>query len=51
MPHAYAALAKSTKPELGGHKDFKVKTECPGNRLYPLLDDIRKDTGLRAPPK
>ena len=34
---------------LGGHKDFKVKTECPGNRLYPLLDGIRKDTGLAAP--
>ncbi len=36
---------------LGGHKDFKVKTECPGNLMYPLLDDIRKGTGLLAPPR
>jgi len=36
---------------LGGHKDFKVKTECPGNQLYPLLDDMRTATGLKAPPK
>src|SRR5208337_5521505 len=36
---------------LGGHKDFKIKTECPGNQLYPLLDDMRKETGLMAPPK
>jgi hypothetical protein len=36
---------------LGGHKDFKSTTECPGNQLYPLLDGIRKATGLRAPVK
>ena len=36
---------------LGGHKDFKVKTECPGNQLYPLLDDMRRETGLKPPPK
>jgi hypothetical protein len=36
---------------LGGHKDFKIKTECPGNQLYPLLDDMRKETGLMAPLK
>jgi hypothetical protein len=35
---------------LGGHKDFEIKTECPGNQLYPLLDDMRKETGLMASP-
>jgi hypothetical protein len=34
---------------LGGHKDFKKGTECPGNQLYPLLDAIREATGLRPP--
>jgi hypothetical protein len=34
---------------LGGHKDFKKGTECPGNQLYPLLDEMRKATELRAP--
>lgn len=36
---------------LGGHKDFKVTTECPGNQMYPLLDDMRTSTGLVAPPR
>jgi hypothetical protein len=36
---------------LGGHKDFKVITECPGNQLYPMLDDMRTSTGLMAPLK
>ena len=34
---------------LGGHKDFKVKTECPGNKLYPLIVGMRTTTGLGAP--
>lgn len=34
---------------LGGHKDFKAGTECPGNQLYPALNALRKDTGLAAP--
>ena len=31
----------STFPNLGGHRDAG-QTECPGNRLYPLLPDIRE---------
>jgi hypothetical protein len=40
-----------TLTTLGGHKDFKKTTECPGNQLYPLLEDIRKSLGLLVPPK
>jgi hypothetical protein len=45
------ALTKqfATLTTLGGHKDFKKSTECPGNQLYPRLDDIRKAVGLLAP--
>jgi hypothetical protein len=35
---------------LGGHKDFKATTECPGNQLYPLLPEIRQALGMQAPP-
>lgn len=38
-----------TLSKLGGHRDYKKKTECPGNQLYPLLDGIRSETAL-APP-
>ena len=31
----------STFPNLAGHRDAG-QTECPGNRLYPLLPDIRQ---------
>src|SRR5262245_8752497 len=34
---------------LGGHKDFKVKTECPGNQLYPMLPGLRKTLGMDPP--
>jgi hypothetical protein len=34
---------------LGGHKDYKVDTECPGGELYLRLDDLRNYTGLAAP--
>ena len=44
LRHPFPTLAV-----LGGHKDFKKTTECPGNQLYPHLDDFRKATGLRAP--
>jgi hypothetical protein len=44
LKHPFPTLAV-----LGGHKDFKVNTECPGNQLYPRLDELRKATGLRAP--
>ena len=39
-----------TLRKLGGHKDFKVRTECPGNELYALLGDIRTSTGMIGPP-
>jgi hypothetical protein len=38
-----------TLTTLGGHKDYKKSTECPGTELYSRLDDLRKATGLRAP--
>ena len=33
---------------LGGHRDFK-ESECPGDRLYSQIPDIRKRTGLDPP--
>lgn len=35
--------------ELGGHRDYKKGTECPGGELYSKLDDLRKATGLGKP--
>ena len=35
---------------LGGHKDFKKTTACPGDRMYPLLDGLRTGLVLNAPP-
>jgi hypothetical protein len=35
---------------LGGHKDFKKTTACPGDRLYPLLGGLRTTLTLSAPP-
>jgi hypothetical protein len=32
---------------LGGHKDWKKSTECPGNKLYPRLDEFRTALGSR----
>jgi hypothetical protein len=34
---------------LGGHKDFKKGTECPGDKMYPRLDDFRTALRLKAP--
>lgn len=34
---------------LGGHKDYKHSTECPGEDLYKLVPDLRKRTGLGGP--
>jgi hypothetical protein len=34
---------------LGGHKDYKPSTECPGDILYGQLDDLRTATGLGGP--
>lgn len=54
---AVKALIRALKSQLfpallvlGGHKDFKKTTECPGNQLYPLLAGWRTDLGLNAPP-
>ena len=35
---------------LGGHKDFKKTTACPGDRMYPLLGGLRTTLVLNAPP-
>ncbi len=35
--------------ELGGHKDWKKTTECPGNVLYAELNGMRTRTGLASP--
>jgi hypothetical protein len=34
---------------LGGHRDYKLSTECPGTILYKLIPDLRKKTGLGGP--
>jgi hypothetical protein len=31
---------------LGGHKDYKKGTECPGDKLYPRLGNLRTSLGL-----
>jgi hypothetical protein len=35
--------------KLGGHKDFKKSTECPGDALYDLLRHLRAALGLAVP--
>lgn len=35
--------------KLGGHKDYKADTECPGSELYKVVPDLRKRTGLGGP--
>ncbi len=35
--------------KLGGHKDYKAGTECPGGELYGKIPDLRKRTGLGGP--
>lgn len=35
---------------LGGHKDFKKSTACPGDRMYPMLGGLRTALVLNAPP-
>jgi len=34
---------------LGGHRDYKPSTECPGTGLYFRLKDMRTETGLSPP--
>jgi hypothetical protein len=38
-----------TIKKLGGHKDYKPSTECPGEELYKLIPGIRGDVGLSGP--
>jgi hypothetical protein len=33
---------------LGGHRDWRA-TDCPGDKMYALLDSIREKTGLSSP--
>lgn len=35
---------------LGGHKDFKPSTECPGDDLYKILPKLADETDLKLPP-
>jgi hypothetical protein len=52
---AAEALIRTLKAELGtvsklgGHRDYKPTTECPGNALYPRLGALRTATGLGGP--
>lgn len=48
------ALVKTLKSQfpvtrLVGHHDLDPTKECPGSKLYELLDGIRFDTGLSGP--
>ena len=33
---------------LGGHRDYKSSTLCPGDNVYPLLPNIRRRTGING---
>jgi hypothetical protein len=52
---AAVELIKTLKAELGtivslgGHRDYKQGTECPGGAMYAHLDALRKATGLGGP--
>jgi N-acetyl-anhydromuramyl-L-alanine amidase AmpD len=41
--------AFSTITKIGGHKDYKVKTVCPGDELYKLIPGLRTKTSLGGP--
>lgn len=38
-----------TIKSLGGHRDYKAGTECPGGKLYSLIPTMRAATGLGGP--
>jgi hypothetical protein len=38
-----------TVTKLGGHRDYKAGTECPGGELYKKLDGMRTETKLGGP--
>jgi N-acetyl-anhydromuramyl-L-alanine amidase AmpD len=53
--NAAVALIQTLKAEfstlirLGGHRDYKAETECPGNIMYDRLEALRRATGLGGP--
>ncbi|HEX8823974.1 MAG TPA: peptidoglycan recognition family protein, partial [Archangium sp.] len=53
--NAAAALIKTLKAEfrtitlLGGHRDYKKGTECPGSIMYGRITALRSATGLGGP--
>lgn len=53
--NAAVALIKSLKTEfgtitrLGGHRDYKKGTECPGSIMYSRIGALRSATGLGGP--
>jgi len=38
-----------TLSKLGGHRDYKPTTECPGDIMYGRLGALRTATGLGGP--
>ena len=38
-----------TLKKLGGHRDYKPTTVCPGNELYKLIPGLRAQTSLGGP--
>lgn len=38
-----------TLAKLGGHRDYKPSTECPGGEMYKLIPALRSGTGLGGP--
>lgn len=38
-----------TLTKLGGHRDYKSTTKCPGGELYKMIPGIRTDTKLGGP--
>jgi hypothetical protein len=39
----------STLKKLGGHRDYKPSTVCPGGELYKLIPGLRTKTSLGGP--
>lgn len=39
----------ATITKMGGHKDYKKDTECPGSLLYAKIPGMRTNTGLSGP--
>jgi hypothetical protein len=45
---ALKAVLPSLK-KVGGHRDYKAGTDCPGGEMYKLIPAIRTGTGLGGP--